>query len=221
MIFDTYTDNFIMILSCFLDLWKTWTSHNLNDTHLATLASQSTDLAKILQPLTSKSDINTITETSLLQILEEAKDLCDLLQIPEYGGTSFTVEMGYIPPVYYTALKCRVPRIRRQAVRTLRAAPHREGVWNGPLLADVLEEIIAIEEGDLYAGDVRIIGSGGGILPRPVDLEVPKVPAEMRVSDVTIILPEDVSGDVFVSYRKMGIGGEWDLYRRRVERSAT
>jgi hypothetical protein len=221
MIFDTYTENFIMILSCFLDLWKTWTSHNLNDTHLATLASQSTDLAKILQPLTSKSDINTITETSLLQILEEAKDLCDLLQIPEYGGTSFTVEMGYIPPVYYTALKCRVPRIRRQAVRTLRAAPHREGVWNGLLLADVLEEIIAIEEGDLYAGDVRIIGSGGGILPRPVDLEVPKVPAEMRVSDVTIILPEDVSGDVFVSYRKMGIGGEWDLYRRRVERSAT
>ncbi|KAJ6044702.1 hypothetical protein N7460_006057 [Penicillium canescens] len=219
MIFDSYTENFITIMSCFLDLWKTWTSNNFQEKHLATLNAQSDDLKALFQNFKTMSDMNTIIETSLLEILETSKDItAHLLQTPDCGGAGFTVEAGYIPPVYYTALKCRVPRIRRQAVRTLRAAPHREGVWNGPLLANVLEEVITIEEGDLYAGDVRVTGPSGGFLPRPIDLCLPKVPAGMRVSDVRVILPDDVSGETFVSYRRRGVGGEWVSYKRKVGR---
>ncbi|KAJ5747993.1 uncharacterized protein N7511_009689 [Penicillium nucicola] len=206
-IYDSYTEHFITILACFLDLWKTWTTSNIHETHLSALIAHSDDLKTLFKDFTlTPNNMHTMIETSLLEILEGTKDISLLLQTPDCGGSSFTVETGYIPPVYYTALKCRVPRIRRQAVRTLRAAPHREGVWNGLLLADVLEEIIAVEEGGLYADDGRVDRVGGGFLPRPDDLCLPKVPGAMRVSDVRVILPDDVSGETFVSYRRRGVG---------------
>jgi hypothetical protein len=109
MAFDEHTSHFTAIITGLLELWKFWSTTDI----------QNADFVK-------------------------------LLKSPECGGHGFTVESGFIPPVYYTALKCRVPRIRRQAIRTLRSAPHREGVWNGPLLADVLEEVVRIEEGSFY-----------------------------------------------------------------------
>ncbi|OQD82719.1 hypothetical protein PENANT_c020G06106 [Penicillium antarcticum] len=208
MIYDSYTENFTIILSCFLDIWKAWTSITFREQHLSSLVAHSDELKALFKDFTSMSDMVSILETSLLEILENTNNFAHLLQTPDGGGLGFTVEMGYIPPLYYTALKCRVPRIRRQAVRTLRAAPHREGIWNGPLLADVLEEVIAAEEGNLFADDVRVTGSGEGFLPRPGDLCLPKVPAGTRVSDVRVILPDDVSGETFVNYRRRGVDGE-------------
>ncbi|KAJ5128519.1 transcriptional regulator family: Fungal Specific TF [Penicillium atrosanguineum] len=132
-------------------------------------------------------------------------------------GNGFTVESGFIPPVYYTALKCRVPRIRRQAIRTLRSAPHREGVWNGPLLADVLEVVIGVEEGDFYAG--KSFEGFDEFIDEEIterDLAVPKVPEERRVSDVKVILPDKVAGDTFVSYKK-AVDGRWVTFEKKVE----
>ena len=42
----------------------------------------------------------------------------------------FTFEMGLIPPLYWTALKCRDARIRSKAFDLLKEAPAREGLWN-------------------------------------------------------------------------------------------
>jgi hypothetical protein len=216
MIFDLYTENFITIMSGFLELWKNWTSFNFREEDLPKLTTQSADLEYIFRDIKSMSDMNGILETSLLEIFEKSASISVLLQVADCGKDGFTVETGYIPPLYYTALKCRVPRIRRQAARTLRAAPHREGVWNGPLLAKVLDEVISIEEGDLYATDASVHSSVGYVLPRPEDLLVPKVSAEARVSDVSVILPNDVAGDTYISYRKRGLGGEWVTYKRKV-----
>jgi hypothetical protein len=216
IIFDSYTENFIAILSGFLDLWKNWTSFNFREEDLAKLTTQSADLAYIFKDFRSMSDMNEILENSLLEIFESASSMNDLLQVSDCGDDGFTIESGFIPPLYYTALKCRVPRIRRQAVRTLRAAPHREGVWNGLLLASVLEEVISLEEGDLYASDSGVLSPVGYILPRPEDLLVPRVSAEARISDVRVILPHDVAGDTYISYRKRGLGGEWVTYKRKV-----
>ena len=41
----------------------------------------------------------------------------------------FSFEMGLIAPLYYAALKCRVPSLRRRALQVLRLAPRREGLW--------------------------------------------------------------------------------------------
>lgn len=144
----------------------------------------------------------------------QTKDIEQILKGPECGGHGFTVESGYIPPVYYTALKCRIPRIRRQAVRALRSAPHREGVWNGPLLADVLVEVIKIEEGGFYADDLSVNLSG---FPTQEDLDKPLIPESSRISDPKIILPDVVNGDTYLSYKKRDEDGGWLQFKRKVE----
>lgn len=61
-------------------------------------------------------------------------------------NSSFTVDMGYFPPLYYTALKCRIPHLRRRAVKLLQQSRHTEGFWRGPLLARIATHIIDMEE---------------------------------------------------------------------------
>jgi hypothetical protein len=40
-----------------------------------------------------------------------------------------SLDMGVIPPLYYTLIYCRVLSIRRRAIELLRRAPYREGHW--------------------------------------------------------------------------------------------
>ncbi|OQD68568.1 hypothetical protein PENDEC_c034G06039 [Penicillium decumbens] len=105
------------------------------------------------------------------------QDFVKVMKSPDCGGAEFTVESGFVPPVYYTTLECRVSRIRRQAMRTLRSAPHREGVWNGPLLADALEEVVFMAEGCFY-GDEGFEESGS---LTGSDLNLPDVPELARI----------------------------------------
>jgi hypothetical protein len=105
---------------------------------------------------------------------------------------SFTVDMGFIPPLYYTAIKCRVPSIRRKAVNLLLAAPHREGVWDGIMVAEIARHIMRIEEGKSYKE------SPVAKMPDVLDLgsivvdNVPLVPESARVYDSQVILPDGV-----------------------------
>ncbi|KAI9732549.1 MAG: hypothetical protein M1834_003884 [Cirrosporium novae-zelandiae] len=72
---------------------------------------------------------------------------------------SFSLDMGIIPPLYYTIIKCRHPRIRRQALAILKSSPHREGMWDSAMACKVAEQVVAIEESNLekppeYEGDI-------------------------------------------------------------------
>lgn len=141
---------------------------------------------------------------------------------PGCGGYSFTIESGFIPPMYYTGLKCRIPRIRRLAIRLLRAAPHREGVWNGPLLADVLEEVARLEEGSSHADyspkESEKAFHDDDFQFGKMDLPPPDIPAESRIYDVKVLLPDFVGEDTFISYRKKVDDGCWATFHQRVER---
>ncbi|KAJ5161464.1 hypothetical protein N7492_006856 [Penicillium capsulatum] len=125
------------------------------------------------------------------------------------NGHGFTLESGYILPIYYTALKCRIPRIRRQAIRILRNAPHREGVWNGPLLADVLEEVLNLEEGDRYAGDPSIDEPMDAAKLTDHDLSLLTIEQSARISDIKVILPNFVHGETYLSYEKRTEDDRW------------
>lgn len=63
----------------------------------------------------------------------------------------FTMELGIIQPLYFTATKCRTGDLRRRAVAALRTSG-REGVWDGPAMALLVERIMAIEEHGLQEG---------------------------------------------------------------------
>jgi hypothetical protein len=167
MIFDSFTKNFLRILTGFVELWNYWAS---------------------LDPL-----------------VEEMKDtFCHPVYKREDHG--FTVESGFIPPVYYTALKCRIPSIRRQAIRILRSAPHREGVWNGQLLAGVLEEVVRIEESELWPAE----------LGRTKEFPVSNITASSRISGVSVILPNRAKDDTFIRYKKRTNNGPWVMFELKI-----
>ncbi|KAK2780559.1 C6 zinc finger domain-containing protein [Colletotrichum kahawae] len=59
---------------------------------------------------------------------------------------SYSAQMDLIPPLYYTAMNCRVPSIRRQAVELVTTGLHEEGIWDTSLSAQMAREIVSLEE---------------------------------------------------------------------------
>jgi hypothetical protein len=58
----------------------------------------------------------------------------------------FFFEVAIVGPIHMTALKCRDPQIRRQAISLLQTYPRREGSWDGLLLAKLDTWIMQLEE---------------------------------------------------------------------------
>ncbi|KAK0611229.1 hypothetical protein B0T14DRAFT_439375 [Immersiella caudata] len=113
---------------------------------------------------------------------------------------SFTVDMGFIPPLYFTAFRCRVPRLRRLAIQLLVSAPHREGIWDGVVTAAIARRIMEMEEGDFYTNaDIRFAElspfSESIIEPSLPPDDVPHVPNANRINYVNVMLPERGTGD--------------------------
>ncbi|GIJ99625.1 hypothetical protein Aspvir_003626 [Aspergillus viridinutans] len=100
-------------------------------------------------------------------------------------------DLGWIAPLYYTTIKCRVHRIRLHAIRLLEASFHREGFWDSQILAFVARKVMEIEEGDLY----QLLDSVDDFaLHRPPghdDMLFPPLPESCRLSDVEVSLLGD------------------------------
>ncbi|KAL0931298.1 C6 zinc finger domain protein [Colletotrichum truncatum] len=60
----------------------------------------------------------------------------------------FSIDMGALPTLYYTAVKCRHPGTRRRAIDLMKAWPRREAVYDSLACAALAAEIVKIEEGD-------------------------------------------------------------------------
>lgn len=58
----------------------------------------------------------------------------------------FTSDMGWLPPLYFTALKCRNTGIRHHAIELLRPTPSREGFWDAKVAASVAAFVIGLEQ---------------------------------------------------------------------------
>ncbi|KAL6694299.1 hypothetical protein J3F84DRAFT_379083 [Trichoderma pleuroticola] len=67
-------------------------------------------------------------------------------------GPRITLELGIIPLLYYTALKCRDPILRRQAARLLLVAPYSEGLWHSVVVARAALAIVELEECNYFNG---------------------------------------------------------------------
>lgn len=76
----------------------------------------------------------------------ETVDLAeDYLRDNDTDSLVFTFEMGLIPPLYWTTIKCRNPEIRNRAFNLLKRAPAREGLWNRETALRVAARVIALE----------------------------------------------------------------------------
>ncbi|KAF2105994.1 hypothetical protein BDV96DRAFT_559749 [Lophiotrema nucula] len=116
------------------------------------------------------------------------------------------VDVGWIAPIYYTALKCRVHRIRLHAVRLFHSVSHREGIYDSRICACVAEALVKIEEDghfdDLDATDDFQLTSP----PSVHDLATPPLPKNFRFEEVEVLLPDGPTENVAVRYRK---GQKW------------
>ena len=112
------------------------------------------------------------------------------------------VDMGWIPPLYYTAVKCRVHRIRLQAIRLLESTFHREGIWDAKITARVSRRVMEMEERDFYK-DMDIVDDFPlSSSPGPRDLSLPPLPDSYRIRDVEIVLSGDPMDKVLLFCRQ-------------------
>lgn len=58
----------------------------------------------------------------------------------------FIFKSRIIPPLYFTAVKCRVSKIRKRALSVLSLVPRREGLWDRDEYIGVAKRVIDLEE---------------------------------------------------------------------------
>ncbi|KAK7751556.1 hypothetical protein SLS62_006506 [Diatrype stigma] len=123
-----------------------------------------------------------------------------------------SLDLGGSPPLYYTALKCRVRRIRLHAARLIDAIAHKAGFWDTTLTAAVARKVIEIEEGDFYASSERRVLIDDDFplssVPEDQDLSLlPVLPESRRVQNVRVVLPGDPAGVLTLSCTRKPPGG--------------
>lgn len=111
------------------------------------------------------------------------------------------VDVGWIPPLYYTALKCRSHRVRLHAIRLIESTSHREGMWDSIIAACVARKVMEIEERGCYTNVELNEGFALGNSPSVEDLSLPALPQENRLCEVKVALPEGPTEDIVLSYR--------------------
>jgi hypothetical protein len=136
-----------------------------------------------------------------------------------HSRKSFTVDMGYIPVLYYTALKCREPRLRRHAIKLMEGSPHREGVWDGLYTAAIARRVVALEEGTFFAGNN--FDADFDALEQPglgVGAALPVLPEAARLYQVDVVLPPQgvVNTVLRCVRRRWDIGVGWRMEAKDV-----
>jgi hypothetical protein len=58
----------------------------------------------------------------------------------------FSFEVGIVPPLHCTVMKCRDPIIRREAINILFSSKRQEGMWDGILCSRIGSWLVACEE---------------------------------------------------------------------------
>ncbi len=111
-------------------------------------------------------------------------------------------DVGWIPPLYYTALKCRVHRVRLQAIRLLESASHREGIWDSKIAAAVARKVMEIEEDGFYRGMDTADDFSLSSLPGLQDLSLPSLPLSARLCEVKVVLPDGPVGSIRLLYKR-------------------
>ena len=88
--------------------------------------------------------------TQFKNILEAAELIVNISEGQPQSEILFTFEMGLVPPLYFTATKCRHPALRRQAVSLIQRAPGKEGMWDRAEMTYMAQKVIIMEEGGEY-----------------------------------------------------------------------
>lgn len=143
---------------------------------------------------------------TLLQQLIDLYQLTWGLGVPVYGHkpvhqylmSRSIVDMGNIPLLYHVITKCRVYRIRIQALRLLEMLNNREGFWDSNIMCRVARRVVEIEERDLHRPqnireDFQVLGR---VQLEEADLTY--LPRLHRLNDVEVVLSGSPTDTIFL-----------------------
>jgi hypothetical protein len=124
------------------------------------------------------------------------------------GTHGIIIDIGWIPALYYTAIKCRIRRIRLHAIRFLASTTHREGFWDAKVAAQVAGEVMRMEEEEQETciDDDFSLDS----IPTQEELQFPLVSELQRVHDVEVVLPDEPWTRVRFRCRRRRTDGSWE-----------
>lgn len=89
-------------------------------------------------------------------------------------------DMGWITPLYFVAVKCRVHKVRFEAISFLSYGDCKEGIWDATIAAKVATELMRMEEQGINECHVKADNPEDGMLPPEIN----------RVFDIEVVLPE-------------------------------
>ncbi|KAM5361871.1 hypothetical protein ACJA88_014289 [Fusarium oxysporum] len=138
-------------------------------------------------------------------------------------GFSFTADMGLIPPLYYSALKCRAPAIRRRAITLLETVTDKESIWNGPVAAQVAREVVKIEEQGLWSDPPCVEINRDSLYHDTDDAQLAglSVPEWHRVHEVVVDLSDGLFGKAILICERRRSNGEWELLEKAMNLCST
>ncbi|KAI0098877.1 hypothetical protein GGR51DRAFT_536728 [Nemania sp. FL0031] len=116
-------------------------------------------------------------------------------------------DKGWIPLLYFIAIKCRVHRIRLQAIKLLSQTKHKEGIWDSRLVLIIAKEVMRIEEDDYYRDFEKDDKFTIVSIPTEEDFTLPPLPDHCRLYNIRIGLPEHSMGVLTLEYEQKQEGG--------------
>ncbi|KAK5452702.1 hypothetical protein LTS15_006850 [Exophiala xenobiotica] len=142
--------------------------------------------------------------THLYSVVSHPPSLSDLpihvlhpLSINESAATSIA-DLGWLPPLFYTALHARDIPTRVEAIRMLPLKPHREGIWDSCTAATLTQKILDLERRSLEMQLRRATTLAEG---KEKILHQNTVPVQYKFRNLQIELPAEADGKLVLAYR--------------------
>lgn len=110
------------------------------------------------------------------------------------------IDLGTIQPLYFVAIRCRVRRIRLQAISFLESMSHREGMWDAKTAGCVARKIMELEEGSHHQR--MCDGLSLRDCPRPENTSPPTLPDTSRLRHVQVELLGEPMNAILLRYQK-------------------
>ncbi|KAL4974906.1 hypothetical protein BDW66DRAFT_167528 [Aspergillus desertorum] len=169
--------------------------------------------------LTFHATLSTILATSLSQraciydahlpsyrtVIQQATIALESLRKPDGTQPVFTFELGVGLPLFWTALTCREPRIRREALRLLGIAPPMQGFSKAHIGLALAGRIMQLEEAfarDMLLKKPRLeLEKGGALLTPPYSSTGENLGPETAVTDMDIYIPEEARIQHYAVFR--------------------
>lgn len=127
------------------------------------------------------------------------------------------MDRGWIPPLYYMALKCRVHRIRLHAIELLSFTSHKEGIWDSKIAALVARKVVEIEERDFYKDVCEDDHFSVCSHPDERQLLLPPIPESYRIHEAQVLLPDEPTGNLKLLCKQRKEDGSWETLAREYD----